>query len=184
MSYDFGSVPDWIGAFGTIGAFGIAVGIYWQEVKDRHRAQATLISAWWSRVDPEGRNIGSISDSQPDEDVGFRLWVKNGSQEAIYECFLIAEAVPTQAPSGDAPVQIGRFANFLDEHIIVSAGIVPPGEAVQYFVDGDQIASLGAMTVLFRDAAGRSWRRQHGTLEQRKEKAGTNLGNPLRRILR
>jgi hypothetical protein len=162
MALDLGSVPEWVGALGTIGAFAIAIGIYWREVQEGRRSQAALISAWWSRVDPQGKDIGSFGDAQPREDVGFRLWIKNSSQEAVYDCFLLAEAQPKE----DEPVDLGRFASFVDGQIVVAAGIVPPGEALQYFVDGTQIRSLGAVTIVFRDAAGRSWRRAGGMLER------------------
>jgi hypothetical protein len=167
MAYDLGSVPEWIGAIGTVGAFAIAIGIYWREVQEGRKSQAILISAWWSRVDPQGKDIGTFGDAQPREDVGFRLWIKNSSQEAVYDCFLLAEAQPHAARDGDVgPLDLGRFASFADGHILVGAGVVPPGEALQYFVDGTQIRSLGGTTVLFRDAAGRSWRRSGGVLER------------------
>lgn len=183
MTYDFGSIPDWVEALGTIGAFAIAIGIYMREVKDRQRSQAALISAWWSRVDPGGQDIGSIGNMQPNEEVGFRLWVKNSSQEAVYDCFLLTEAT-LEAASADGEIKwFGRFAYFLNGQIIVSAGIIPPGESLQYFVDGEHLDSLGAMTVIFRDAAGRSWRREHGRLEVNSE-AQARVSRLFRRLVR
>jgi hypothetical protein len=167
MAYDLGSVPEWLGALGTIGAFAIAIGIYWREVQEGRKSQAILISAWWSRVDPQGKDIGTFGDAQPREDVGFRLWIKNSSQEAVYGCYLIAEAQPSQeGDDGNASVDLGRFASFSDGQIVVAAGIVPPAEALRYFIDGTQIRSLGAVTIVFRDAAGRAWRRSGGVLER------------------
>jgi hypothetical protein len=172
VAVDLGTIPDWIAAFGTIGAFTIAIGIYWREVRDRHRSQAVLISAWWSRVDPQGKDIGSFGDAQPGADVGFRLWIRNSSQEAVYDCYLLAEAQPKEAgESGNGAIQLGRFASYIDGQIVVAAGIVPPLDTLQYFIDGKQISSLGAMTIVFRDAAGRSWRRAHGMLERNEPQA-------------
>jgi hypothetical protein len=166
MAIDLGSLPEWVGALGTIGAFAIAIGIYWREVQEQRRAQAVLISAWWSRVDPQGKDIGSFGDVQLREDVGYRLWIKNSSQEAVYHCFLLAEAQPREEGAGEAAIDLGRFASFVDGQIVVAAGVVPPAEALQYFVDGTQIRSLGGVTIVFQDSAGRSWRRAGGVLER------------------
>jgi hypothetical protein len=183
MTYDLGSLPDWLQGLGTVGAFAIAIVIYLREVKDRQRSQAALISGWWSRVDPGGQDIGSIGNMQPTEEVGFRLWVKNSSQEAVYDCFLLTEATLEEASADGEIKWFGRFAYFLNGQIIVSAGIIPPGESLQYFLDGEHLDSLGAMTIIFRDAAGRSWRREHGRLEINSE-ARTRIGQVLSRIVR
>lgn len=43
---DWGSVPAWVAAFGSAGAFGIALYLFWQSLNDRKLAQARLVSAW------------------------------------------------------------------------------------------------------------------------------------------
>jgi hypothetical protein len=42
----WGDLPTWVGAIGAILAFGIALVIYGQSIRDRRKEQARLVSGW------------------------------------------------------------------------------------------------------------------------------------------
>src|SRR5262249_2505218 len=44
-----GTVPDWIGAIGTTLAFFVAFGVLYLDVRERHRRQASQVTAWLER---------------------------------------------------------------------------------------------------------------------------------------
>src|ERR1700691_2590055 len=44
-----GTVPDWIGAIGTTLAFFVAFVVFYLDVSERHRRQASQVTAWFER---------------------------------------------------------------------------------------------------------------------------------------
>lgn len=46
---ELGTVPDWIGAIGTSLAFFVAFGVLFLDLKERHRRQASQVTAWLER---------------------------------------------------------------------------------------------------------------------------------------
>lgn len=89
MALNWGDVPTWVAAIGTVSAVSLAL---WQNMVDRRtartravRAQAELISAWY------GGDRDDVTD----------LYLRNGSKQPIYEvvvCLVInlggGEGVP------------------------------------------------------------------------------------------
>jgi hypothetical protein len=44
-----GTVPDWVGAIGTTLAFFVAFVVFYLDVSERHRRQASQVTAWFER---------------------------------------------------------------------------------------------------------------------------------------
>lgn len=138
-----------------------------EALKDRQRAVARLVTGWWTRVGADGeelpdKDLGGAS--WPDE-TGFRIWVLNASDECIYGCRVVTEVAPGPgaAPNGVTFVPFGFLTGRM---LVISPGVVPPGQRVQVFLDRELATSIGALAIQFRDAAGRYWKRTAGYLRE------------------
>jgi hypothetical protein len=176
MSIQFGDIPTWVAAIGTVGALGAAM---WQisnerrrriaqETQDRterHQSQARLVAAW----------IGEIESATEDSDYDngrTAVELLNGSAEPIYS--LVAGLVYIQ---GAAPKSIEAWFNLKkrsepDTQVsppILLLSILPPGRwriwipASGWGITGGRIGA----EVAFTDRAGAHWvRRATGELEE------------------
>jgi hypothetical protein len=150
---DWGTVPDWLAAVGTLAAFAVALRLLAKELavrreaeEDRRRDQARLISAWLA--DPE----------DIDRNVWLMIIATNGSDEPIYGFHAVL--VPSESPFTDDPEaglgQVGT-AQFRRETL-------PPKETTrgmfQVVKDGIVTGVMpGPVSISFTDAAGRRWKR-------------------------
>jgi hypothetical protein len=153
--------PDWITAFGTVGAVVTALWIATRtdrrDRKREQRQQAEQLTAWF--VPLEGR--------QDDNDkVYVGLCVKNASNQVFYD--VIAQIVSVQGAFrttavGDAEERNREFGAMI--------GNVPPGEVTTRINTGGGGMHLRFWIELaFQDAAGRYWvRHGNGTLERVKQ---------------
>jgi hypothetical protein len=172
---DFGSLPDWLSGVGTVGALLLTYALLRREldarrdeVNDRRRAQARLVTVWWTRVQKDSnKDMTNLMGEWPEE-IGFRVWAANSSQEAVYDCWLsieseLAEGAKLLEGSLVVPLPHG-FATATGT--IISIGTLPPESKVSYYIDHSIVNSLKDITVHFKDTNEREWRRSHGVLEE------------------
>jgi hypothetical protein len=165
---DWGTVPDWLAAIGTLAAFGVALRLLAKELaarreqeEDRRSSQARLVSAWPTDPQVEGGRLRVT------------VVVKNGSDEPVYQVHAVL--VPPDSPWAEDPeagagqvpaAEIGRM-------------MLPPGQKEEGRFP--MIMSIlhtgigpGPVGISFTDAAGRRWKRYpDGRLVE--------LNRPLRR---
>lgn len=168
---DWGSVPDWLAAVGTLAAFAVALRLLAKELtarreaeEDRRREQARLISAW-----PEAPEIPGVKDRPRNTDVitwiqetgttaYIHLIMRNGSAEPVYRIFAVMVAF--NSPYADDP-EAGAGQPGTAE---TRRSILPPGEKgigiFARFLDGFETGTEpGPVSIAFTDAAGRHWKR-------------------------
>jgi hypothetical protein len=168
---DWGTVPDWLAAVGTVAAFAVALGLFRKEQKarreyeeDRRREQARLISAW-----PEAPEVPGVKDRPRNTDViawmretgtdaYVHLVMKNGSAEPVYRIFAVM--VASDSSYADDP-EVGAGQPGTAE---ARRRILPPGEEDKgifaRFLDGFETGIRpGPVSIAFTDAAGRHWKR-------------------------
>jgi len=151
----WGTVPDWVAAVGTAGAF-IAGGVLiakelsaqHKQDEDARRAQASLVSAWATLQ----TSSFTVPGGPTSKGTGAKVVIRNGSEQPIYNC-------GASLPSGQAFVP----------------GLVPPETTVSDVLPYKPppgtipLRSVGgeiAITVTFRDSNGRMWKRgPEGILE-------------------
>lgn len=142
----FGSLPDWLAAVGTVGAFLLTYLLLRSQLEDRAKGQAHSVAAWVS-----GR-------PDPDDEEGGGQWVafvRNASNAPVYGCVVTVR--DPMAPPGR------QFTN--------DFGVVPPGETQEWpisrhdiDVDCNVMPGLD-VEVSFTDARENHWRRdQAGAL--------------------
>jgi hypothetical protein len=154
----WGDVPTWVAALGTVGAVAVALVLAGRDGRRRiaqeRRRQAELVTAW---VTDDATTVTDQLESK----VYLGLVVQNSSTQLVYQ--LIASLVATQgAYREDARDEDHRFRTYV--------GDVPPGSRrtrLEYGGHGMSIR-LG-VEIAFQDAGGRWWRRKgNGNLEQLK----------------
>lgn len=123
------SAVEWIAAIGTAGATLLAAGALVVQQRDRRRQHAELLAAW----------LG-LRELEPIE-----FWVLNSSDVPVYEV-----------------VARGMFQGHV--RAVASSSVLPPGKHrlltdEQYEPDHEDASDPPTVDLLFRDAAGRSWRR-------------------------
>ncbi|MGY1773486.1 hypothetical protein [Blastococcus sp. SYSU D00813] len=144
---DWGDVPGWFSAVGTVGALAVALTIFRQSVSDRRQEQARKVSAWSGAVvvTPDGYHVR----------VPFQ--VRNLSDELITD--VSARLVTLDDKDiGPAP------------HDWKYADLEPGGTAgftLEERLDlGWSGVDAARVRVVFTDAAGRRWRRVGGQLRR------------------
>jgi hypothetical protein len=165
----WGTLPDWLAAVGTVGAFIAGLRLLQKELdarrealEDRRRAQARLVAAW-TDMQPVPGMLGPPIATPPYEHVFF---VRNGSEEPVYDVSIIMVAEdsrfaddPEAAMRGDGTLEDGAVhAHF---------SIVPPGERVRNTISAEIAPSpYPPCALTFRDAQERRWKRYpNGRLE-------------------
>ena len=103
-----------------------------ETIRDRRTAQARLVTAWWTRVRQdtlEDLTLGNISGPDWPPEAGFRIWISNSSDDAIYGSMVFAsiEGTPELAEqlTKNNPVSrphITDHAKFL----AIGTGTIPP----------------------------------------------------------
>jgi hypothetical protein len=155
-----------------------------QELSDRHRSQARLVTAWWTRVrkdNDQDLSAGDLVASDGILEAGYRIWVSNSSDDAIYDCEVIAWFTPT--PEAATRLAQGspiwtQYVDFwqrflapgigvLGPALIVRTGTVPPKQKFPFRLDPSLVEAVGILNVIFRDANGVEWTRSAGKLIER-----------------
>jgi len=143
-SPDWGTVPDWLAAVGTLAAFAVALRLLGKELaarreqeEDRRRAQARLVNAW----------LGVKTRESDGEE--YSAVVKNDSDEPIYQVFTTAgPAVGRFASDPEA----GRGQAEVVDHDWI---MLLPGDARE----GPLPGPLLSISLSFTDSQGRRWKR-------------------------
>jgi hypothetical protein len=126
---EWGTVPDWVTAFGTLAAFAVALRLLAKELparreyqEDRRREQARLVSAWFDAV------------LEPPTTLEFYIHRQNGSEEPVHDVkvTLVAEnsafAADPEAvrkENGDFK-EVGAFSS--------DSSVLPPGQSIEELV--------------------------------------------------
>ncbi|GBE22664.1 MAG TPA: hypothetical protein ENH00_13925 [Actinobacteria bacterium] len=145
-SIEWGNVPDWFAAIGTVGTLLVALLLLGNEMRDRRRA-------------------AEIADQKPADGVfvwvtprtdagGWQTFVHNRSDEPVYD------AVVYFTPLTEAPMPT----------VEAVWGTIPPGETTPGDRYGDRptdIFGIPAVEIEFTDGRGRHWHRDsEGQLQQ------------------
>ena len=156
----WGTLPDWLAAFGTVGAFVAGLRLLRKEldtrreaVEDRRRAQARLVSAW---VSPARVRTGL----EPEEvDFGHTLTARNGSDEPVHN--VMVKLYRMRQPQENA----GAF--YFD--------VLPPQSTEERSFVRDPGGLPWLLVSWFTDAQGYSWERlPNGSLRIRKGPPATH----------
>lgn len=161
---DWGNVPEWIAAVGSLGALAVALWLlgaqlrtYRTSEQDRIQSDATRVSAWWST--PEIAPVVSVH-------------IRNAGDNPVYDCVVFL------GPSRQPPPDSSRTDSW-DFHF----PIVPAGETLTKSVPSEHFILesqdhlpdqhgffRGAwVEIVFTDSAGRFWsRKRDGQLVKRK----------------
>jgi hypothetical protein len=165
----WGTLPDWLAAAGTIGAFFAGLRLLRKELdtrrealEDRRRAQARLVAAW-TDIQPVPGLLGPPITIPPYEHVFF---VRNGSEEPVYDVSIIM--VAEDSPYADDPEAAWRKDGALEAGAMhAHFSIVPPGERIRNTIPAAVAPSPYPPCALsFTDAQERRWKRYpNGRLE-------------------
>ena len=139
MVIEYGDVPSWVEALGTIGAFIIALGLLYQSLQDKKMGQAKLITAWQVELQPF---------SMPDASIIYD--VLNNSGEPAYNVTFGA--------------MCGVRGSFV-RHI----GVIGPKERrrITIYLPGSPRANQYSPDLIFTDASGLTWyRNSMGKIKQ------------------
>jgi hypothetical protein len=133
--------------------------------EDRRRAQARLVTIWWKRVvDPE---TGEVVEPRSPEADHFCMFIKNSSQEAVYDCSLkmVARAPEDIDPWKNQEPIVAAFSLVrLPDSLLWVIGTLPPGETLKVCVQKKYMRHPGEITVEFTDTNERSWIKKRGVL--------------------
>lgn len=154
----WGTLPDWVSAVGTLGAFAVALMLLARELAERtrrreqdERHQAQLVSAWVIDPPPRGGSVRNVDILHPDD-----VWIgwRNGSQEPVHR------------------VVVRIYPGFTDTTPIEARWEVwPPDstgcDAVPMMIN-PELMVRPPVELSFTDSAGRHWvRSTAGQLERR-----------------
>jgi len=139
---------------------------------DKRTRQAALITTWWARVDKATGEDLDAKDAvglEWPEESGFRVWVSNSSDDAVYDCSIFGSIEPTpellKLVEHEPKVISNGYMIIMQQSIIIPHGTLPPRKEMAYRLDPALIKSLGPILRLeFTDARGTHWRRIQGKL--------------------
>jgi hypothetical protein len=185
---DWGSIPEWVAAVGTVGAFAIALWLlgaqlrtYRASEQNRIQRDATRVSAWWSTS--ESMEVGlreRLATRRAPEHL-VTVHIRNSGENPIYDCIVYlgpTREPPPGVPTREPPPGGGGREDAWDFHF----PIVPGGQTLTastpsaYFTlepqdhwpDEQGFYRGPWVEVVFTDSAGRHWRRtKRGQLTQR-----------------
>jgi len=170
---EWGTVAEWVGALGTIGAFIAAVAVFRKELDSLHAERESRSEERELRRREHARTVAVWVDDREAfiaEGVAptyeTTMHVKNASSWPVHNC--VAYLIHPIAGPADDPAHPDHLA--ASELVI---GAVPPGETVsevvdQDCIDRDRVIFPGLVAeVAFTDSAGLHWRRLvDGTLQE------------------
>jgi hypothetical protein len=152
---DWGSVPDWVAALGTVAAFLVALRLLAKELaarreqeEDRRRAQARLVNAWLA--------MKWVKSSDPDDELQGWIIVNNASDEPVYQVKLTV--VRTDSGFASDPEAARGQAPTIEEDLPLP---LLPQEHSERWAPAEW--KLGTWHVVlglsFTDSQGRRWKR-------------------------
>lgn len=157
---NWGSVPDWVAAIGTIGSLYAALWLLKQEINDRrrHEAEAQTQSA---------RAVSAWVQTGQDK---YLFAAKNSGEEPVYDCVVYSDLPivdPVTKQRGvrmkDEKTPMGEpWPYYLDRFL----GVIPPGETSKFEIDSDSVEyeyqGLPDLWIEFTDVSGKHWKRDAG----------------------
>jgi hypothetical protein len=160
---EWGDVPSYFGGLALL----VTIGIVSRDRREKERLQADRVAAWATR-----------------NDSGFQLFVRNASDLPVSRAAIYAAAGATGFDKdGSLVVSLSKFdseggvRNLKPRYV----DVIGPGETTEVFaVDLDR-GPLAVRSFEFVDAAGRSWRRDLGTLRVVKNRG---VRKSIRQLLR
>jgi hypothetical protein len=159
---DWGTVPDWLAAVGTLAAFAVALGLFRKEQQarresedDRRREQASRVASW----------VGVVEDldSPPlpwASEMGRRrvaAVLHNGSEEPVYDCRVHIELDP--AATGSFWKAVAGTFQPGERRLTLTDRTLPPGRIQHPLSLGRADLPHASVWMTFTDAAGRRWKR-------------------------
>ena len=142
-----GTIPDWLAAVGTLGAFAVALWLLFKELaarreqeEDRRREQARLVTAW----------MMSKPLSRTEERSA--IVIRNGSDEPVFDGWCVLVASTSRFASERKPVFDWELR----------WRVLPPHETLEDELDLPQLLTPpwdARIRLSFTDAAGRRWTR-------------------------
>jgi hypothetical protein len=154
---DWGSVPEWIAAGGTLAAFFVALRLLAKELvvrreaeEDRRRDQARMVSAW---------SFPELTGDAAPLKLDVYIMVRNGSDEPVHDVRITL--VPKDSPFAADPEQAREKAPWK----AYDWDLLPPGGPIKVFIDFHSSAPV-VLGLTFTDSQGRRWRRVGGTLTE------------------
>lgn len=148
-------------------------------IHDRRTAQARLVTAWWTRVRKdtlEDLVLGDTVEPEWPAEAGYRIWVSNSSDDAVYDCMVFApiEGTPKLAEQLiNNPVIWRPYISYDANFLVIGVGTIPPKSKTPYRIDQTLVSSIGKLRIEFTDSDSVDWRRVAGKLTER-----TATGNP------
>jgi hypothetical protein len=153
--FEWGTVPDWATAMGTLLAFAVALRLLFKELdarreyqEDRRREQARLVSAWLDAV------------FEPPTMFEWYIHLRNGSEEPVHDVkiTLVAE---NSSFAADPEVVRGEGGEFKEAGPFTSdRSVLPPGQPIEEFVPTEFLPEgFPALGLSFTDNRGRRWKR-------------------------
>jgi hypothetical protein len=161
--------------------------IRYEAIRDRRSAQARLTTAWWTRVRKdtgEDLALGDVVGPESPAEAGYRVWVSNSSNEAIYDCLLSVEinATPELIEQLATSSLVWRpYMQFFEDRLVIPVTTLAPASRLPYRVDPTLVKSLGSISISFTDSNGVKWRRVAGALSER---SATATSRPTKGALR
>ena len=160
---EWGTVPDWVTAFGTLAAFAVALWLLAKELtarreyeEDRRREQASRVACWVGMVEQEpGRRLMPEIAGEFPLVVGAVL--HNGSEEPVYDCRVHLELGP-EATGSFWKAVAGRFQPG-ERRLTLTDRTLPPGRIQHSLSLGRADLPHVSTWMTFTDAAGRRWTR-------------------------
>jgi hypothetical protein len=158
----YGTLPDWLAALGTLGAFFAGLRLLRKElearredVEDRRRAQARLVAAW-TDYQPVPGMLGPPIATPPHEHVFF---VRNGSEEPVYD--VSVTMVAKDSPFAGDPEAARREDGGLEAGAVGAYfSLVPPGECIRNTIPAEIVPGpYPPCSLSFTDAQERRWKR-------------------------
>lgn len=155
---NWGDIPTWLSAVGTVGALFVALKLLNEDLKDRREIRkkalendARKVSCWYE----QSKKYATV-------------WVQNMSEEPVYN--LVANI-------GSADADLNAFPDLDNKHMGIVFGILGPSQKQDYKVEderyfsGSHFPDIAQIAVEFTDSKDSHWRRcENGELKQIKHR--------------
>lgn len=176
---NWGSVPEWAAALGTLGALTVALWLlggqlrtYRASEEDRVQRDASRISAWWSL--PESIEIGLrkriATRRAPERRHEVTIHVRISSDNPVYDCIVYLGPTRQPTPGGREDAWDFHFPIVPGGHTLTRS---TPSEYLvlepqDHLPDESGFYRGPWVEIVFTDSTGRHWRRsRRGQLVQR-----------------
>jgi len=166
---EWGTVPDWLEAVGTLLAFAVAFRLLAKELtarreyeEDRRREQASQVACWVEVVEDPDLALHPWASEIGTRRVAAVL--HNGSEEPVYDCRVHLEIDPA-AEGSFSKVVDGAFQKG-ERRLTLTERTLPPGRIHVFLGLGRADKPHVSTWMTFTDAAGHRWTRHpNGQLE-------------------